>query len=148
MAFQGLTDSLHRVVDRIEDYGLSTAEYFKLRLFKSAMKGAISLVNLLVYGSLSLFVMLFISIGAAFWLNTFFDNAFAGFFLIGGFYGVILIFMFIFGRKIIESKLLFSFSGLLYDEDDPEPSFLARKEIEEFELDLKNEELRKENLSN
>ncbi len=111
------------------------------------MKGAISLVNLLVYGSLSLFVMLFISIGAAFWLNTFFEGAFVGFFIIGGVYGVILICMFIFGRKIIESKLLMSFSGLLYDEDDPEPSFLAQKEVEDFEHELKNETLRRENLS-
>ncbi len=147
MAFQGLTDSFHKIVEKIEDYGLSTAEYYKLRLFKSAMKGAISLVNLLVYGSLSLFVMLFISIGAAFWLNTFFEGAFLGFFIIGGVYGVILICMFIFGRKIIESKLLMSFSGLLYDEDDPEPSFLAQKEVEDFEHELKNETLRRENLS-
>ena len=69
--FKNLTDSLNKVVDRFEDYGASTAEYYKLRLFKSAMKGSISLVNLLVFGSLSLFVMLFLSVGAAFWLGTF-----------------------------------------------------------------------------
>lgn len=145
MAFQELTDSFHKIVDRIEDYGLSTMEYYKLRLFKSAMKGAISLVNLLVFGSLSLFVMLFLSIGAALWLGTFFENLFVGFLLIGGFYGVILICMFIFGRKIIEAKILNSASSLLYDENDPEPSVLADNEIVEYENMLNEEKVRKEN---
>lgn len=130
--FKELTDNLNKVVERIEDYGLSTAEYFKLRLFKSAMKGSISLVNLLVYGSLSLFVMLFLSVGAAFWLGTFFAEAFVGFLLVGAFYGVLLIFMFIFGRKIIERSLLHKFSDLLYDEDDPKPKKVAQDGIEEF----------------
>ncbi len=144
MAFENLKESFSNVADRIEDYGLSTVEYYKLRLFKSAMKGSISLVNLLVYGSLSLFVMLFISIGGALWLGTFFENIFVGFFLIGGVYGIILIFMFVFGRKIIERKMLYSFSGLMYDEDDPDPSYLVEREIQEFEDSLKKEALRKE----
>ncbi|SRX52596.1 hypothetical protein [Aequorivita sp. CIP111184] len=143
MIFKGLTDSLHKVTDRIEDYGLSMAEYYKLRLFKSAMKGSVSLVNLLVYGSLSLFVLLFLSIGAAFWLGTFFEESYIGFLLIGGFYGVILIFMFIFGRKIIERNMLYKFSGLLYDEDDLDPEVLAEQEIKEYEETLQEEAIRK-----
>src|SRR5690606_34373228 len=133
MAFKGLTDSLHKVTDRIEDYGLSMAEYYKLRLFKSTMKGAVSLVNLLVFGSLFLFVFLFLSLGGAFWLATFFENVYVGFLLIGAFYGIILIFMFVFGRKIIERKILYKFSGVLYDEDDLDPKVVAEKEIKEFE---------------
>lgn len=139
MAFKSLTESLNKVVDRIEDYGLSTAEYYKLRLFKSAMKGAISLVNLLVFGSLSLFVMLFISVGAAFWLGTFFEHSYVGFFLVGAFYGVLLILMYIFGRAIMESRLLHKFSSLLYDEDEMEPKKVARQEIEEFQQELHEE---------
>jgi len=146
MAFKGLTDSLHKVTDRIEDYSLSMAEYYKLRLFKSVMKGSISLVNLLVYGSLFLFVLLFLSLGAAFWLATFFENVYAGFLLIGAFYGIILIFMFIFGRKIIERKMLHKFSGVLYDEDDLDPKALAEEEIEEYQKTLEDEAIRKANI--
>jgi ABC-type multidrug transport system fused ATPase/permease subunit len=148
MAFKSLTESLHKVADRIEDYGLSMAEYYKLRLFKSAMKGAVSLVNLLVFGSLFLFVFLFLSLGAAFWLATFFENVYVGFLLIGAFYGVILIFMFIFGKKILERKMLYKFSGVLYDEDDLDPKKVAEKEIMEFEETLEEEAIRKENISN
>ena len=148
MAFKGLTDSLHKVTDRIEDYGLSMAEYYKLRLFKSTMKGAVSLVNLLVFGSLFLFVFLFLSLGGAFWLATFFENVYIGFLLIGAFYGIILIFMFVFGRKIIERKILYKFSGVLYDEDDLDPKVVAEKEIKEFEETLAEEALRNKNNSN
>ncbi len=148
MAFKGLTDSLHKVTDRIEDYGLSMAEYYKLRLFKSTMKGAVSLVNLLVFGSLFLFVFLFLSLGGAFWLATFFENVYVGFLLIGAFYGIILIFMFVFGRKIIERKILYKFSGVLYDEDDLDPKVVAEKEIREFEETLEEEAVRSENNSN
>ena len=148
MAFKGLTDSLHKVTDRIEDYGLSMAEYYKLRLFKSTMKGAVSLVNLLVFGSLFLFVFLFLSLGGAFWLATFFENVYVGFLLIGAFYGILLIFMFVFGRKIIERKILYKFSGVLYDEDDLDPKVVAEKEIKEFEETLAEEALRNKNNSN
>lgn len=146
MAFKSLTDSLHNVVDRLEDYGLSLAEYYKLRIFKSVMKGSISLVNLLVYGSLSLFVMLFLSIGAALWVGSLLGNSYGGFFIVGGFYAIILIFMFVVGRKIIAKKMIYSASSLLYDEDDLDPKYVAEKEIEEYENVLKEEALRKDNL--
>ncbi|CAM3341044.1 hypothetical protein [Aequorivita lipolytica] len=148
MAFSSLKESLHKVTDRIEDYSVSMAEYYKLRLFKSAMKGAVSLVNLLVYGSLSLFVMLFLSVGAAFWLGTFFEYVYVGFLLIGAFYGVILIFMYIFGRKIMERKLLHQFSGLLYDAEDLEPKVAVEQEINEYQETLLEEESKEEKISN
>ena len=148
MAFSSLKESLHRVTDRIEDYSVSMAEYYKLRLFKSTMKGAISLVNLLVYGSLSLFVMLFLSVGAAYWLGTFFEHIYVGFLLIGAFYGIILIFMFIFGRKIIERNMLHKFSGLLYDENDLDPKIAAEKELNEYQETLYEEKIPDEKIPN
>lgn len=133
MAFKEVTDSFNKVAERLEDYTASMAEYYKLRLFKSSMKGAISLVNLLVFGGIFLFVLLFLSVGASFWLGTFFDQPYIGFFLVGGFYGIILIFMFIYGRKIIERNLLHKFSAVLYEEGDRSPKKVAEDEIEEFE---------------
>ena len=110
MAFKPLTDSLHKLTDR-------------------------------VYGSLSLFVFLFLSIGAALWLGTFFEHMFVGFLLIGAFYAIIFIFMFIYGRKLIERKLLLMFSGLVYDEHDIEPKLRAEMEIQEFGNSLIKEEI-------
>ncbi len=148
MAFSSLKESLHQVTDRIEDYSASMAEYYKLRLFKSTMKGAVSLVNLLVYGSLFLFVFLFLSIGAAFWLGTFFEHVYVGFLLIGAFYGIILIFMFIFGRKIIQRNMLHKFSGLLYVEDDLDPKVATENELNEYQQTLSEERIQNEKISN
>lgn len=148
MAFSSLKESLHQVTNRLEDYSVSMAEYYKLRLFKSTMKGAVSLVNLLVYGSLFLFVFLFLSIGAAFWLATFFEHVYVGFLLIGAFYGIILIFMFIFGRKIIERNMLHKFSGLLYDEDDLDPKVATENELNEYQQTLSEERNQNEKISN
>lgn len=149
--FDNLTESFRNIADRVEDYGKSTVEYYKLRLFKSSMKGAISLVNLLVFGSLSLFVMLFLSIGAAFWLGTLFDQPFVGFLLIGALYGIALIFMFVIGKGIIERRILHKFSGLFYDEDDIDPKDVASNELEELEnefLENLEEEIETEEIWN
>ena len=56
--------------------------------------------------------------------------------------------MFVFGRKIIERKILYKFSGVLYDEDDLDPKVVAEKEIREFEETLEEEAVRSENNSN
>ncbi|MCG2429949.1 phage holin family protein [Aequorivita xiaoshiensis] len=144
--FKELTDSLNKITDKVEDYGLSTAEYYKLRVFKSVMKGSISLVNLLVFGSLFLFVLVFLSIGAAFWLGTFFEHVYVGFLLIGAFYALLFLLMFIFGKKIIEEKMLYKFSGILYDEDDIEPKAKAVQEVDEYQDILRNDTRAEERL--
>src|SRR5690554_7892291 len=92
--------------------------YYKLRLFKVLTKLTISLLHLLIYGSLFLFVLVFLSMGAAFWLGTFFEHVYAGFLLIGGFYALVLILAFVFGKGYIERKILGTFSELFYDQED------------------------------
>ncbi len=139
MAFDRLTESLHTVSDKFQDYTTSTAEYYKLRLFKSSMKGAVSLVNLLVFGSFFLFVLLFLSIGVALWLGIIMESSFAGFLIVGGFYGLVTLFLVLFGKKMIERSLLIKFSKLLYDEDDISPKQQAKKEVKEYQETIENQ---------
>lgn len=117
MIFENVIENLHDVLRRIENYVLSKAEYYKLRLFKSVMKTIIPMVNLLVFGSLFLFVLLFLSIGAAFWIGSLLDQVFIGFIIVGGFYAFIFLLMLLVGRRIIRRKLLRAFSSLLFDEN-------------------------------
>tara|TARA_R100001369_G_scaffold85625_1_gene119436 strand:- start:4877 stop:5302 length:426 start_codon:yes stop_codon:yes gene_type:complete len=138
MAFDRLTESLQTVSDKFQEYGTSTAEYYKLRLFKSSMKGAVSLVNLLVFGSFFLFVLLFISIGVALWLGIVMESSFAGFLIVGGFYGLVTLFLILFGRKMIERSLLLKFSKVLYDEDDISPKNQAKQEVKTYKETVEN----------
>lgn len=130
MAFEKMTDSLQQVVDRIEDYGSSTAEYLKLRLFKSAMKFSTALVNMLILGFISFLFLMFISIGGALYLSSVIGNPFAGFLIVGSFYLLILLLVLFFGKGFIEQKMLLKFSDLLIDEDENDPEKIAEENFE------------------
>ena len=139
MAFEAISENIKGASTKTQDYITSMAEYYKLRLFKSSMKGAISLVNLLIFGSIFLFVLLFISIAAAFLIGNSLGKVSYGFFVVGAFYGVILLLLFIFGRPIIERNLLIKFSKLIYDEDDVAPKKIAERELESYSETIKKE---------
>ncbi|WP_114492301.1 hypothetical protein [Candidatus Ulvibacter alkanivorans] len=141
MAFESLSNNFRETSEKLQEYGTSTAEYYKLRLFKSSMKGAISLVNLLVFGSLFLFVLLFLSVGMAFLIGNSLGKVSYGFFIMGGFYGIITLLMYIFGRNTIERNMLIKFSRLVYDEDDITPKQAAEGELEEYAETLEKEHL-------
>ena len=141
MAFERLSNNFRETSEKLQEYGTSTAEYYKLRLFKSSMKGAISLVNLLVFGSLFLFVLLFLSVGTAFLIGNALGKVSYGFFIMGGFYGIITLLMYIFGRNTIERNMLIKFSRLVYDEDDITPKQAAEEELEEYAETLEKEHL-------
>lgn len=144
MAFDTIKYRFQEISERLEDYVDSTVEYYKLKLLKVLAKITISIISLFVYGSLFLFVLLFLAIGAAFWLGTLLESVFSGFLLIGGFFGLILICMFIFGRRLIEKKILSNFSDFFYDDEE---SISKEKEVEreldELELLIREEAKRR-----
>jgi len=141
MIFRNIRNKLQEVSEGTKDYVDSTMAYYKLRLFKVLTKLTISLLHLLIYGSLFLFVLVFLSMGAAFWLGTFFEHVYAGFLLIGGFYALVLILAFVFGKGYIERKILGTFSELFYDQEDDlgNPQAEVERELDEFELKIKEE---------
>tara|TARA_R100001480_G_C4676196_1_gene174206 strand:+ start:112 stop:528 length:417 start_codon:yes stop_codon:yes gene_type:complete len=122
MAFKTLSENLEESGAKAQEYIKNTSEYYKLRTFKTVTKGAISLVNFLVLGIFLLLVLLFLSIGIALWLNNVLENSYAGYFIVAGFYIVIMLLLVIFGKKPIEKILLIKFSDMFFDnDDDPEP---------------------------
>jgi len=146
MAFERLTDSLNSVVERIEDYGTSTAEYYKLRLFKSAMKFSTSLVNMLVLGFISFLFLIFISIGGALYLSSIIGNPFSGFLIVGSVYLLILLLVIFFGKAFIEQKMLLKFSDLLIDDDEYDPKKMAKENLEEERVERVADVLEEEHM--
>ncbi len=135
MAFRAITDSINQTSDKLQEYLESTAEYYKLRLFKSVMQFSTSLVNMLVIGFVSFLFLIFISIGGALYLNTVIGNPFAGFLIVGGIYLLFLLLVLIFGKGFIEKKMLVKFSDLLIEDDDFKlPRIEKENLIEEDEL--------------
>ena len=133
MAFRAITDSINHTGDKIQDYLESTAEYYKLRLFKSAMQFSTSLVSMLVIGFVSFLFLIFISIGGALYLSSVIGNPFAGFLIVACIYLILLVLTLIYGKGFIEKKMLLKFSDLLFEEDDFQPKDIARENLIEEE---------------
>src|SRR5690606_32095583 len=129
MAFRAITDSINQTGNKIQEYVETMAEYFKLRLFKSAMKFSTALVNMLVIGFISFLFLIFISIGGALYLSSVIGNPFSGFLIIGGVYLLSLLLVLIFGKEFIEKKLLLKFSDLLIEDDDFKPEKIAEENL-------------------
>ena len=136
MIFNNLSDNLHHISEKFKDYTESSVEYYKLRLFKSAMKGAISLVNLMVFGGIFLFVLFFITVGIALWLGDILDNFYLGFFIVGGFYAILFFFIIFFGKGLIEKAILIKFSKLVFEEEAKSPKEVAKDEVDRFHRDV------------
>lgn len=132
MAFGSITKEINKVGVKTQEYVENLAEYYKLRLFKSAMKGSVALVNLLVTGFVMLFILLFVSIGISLLLNEALDSRYWGYFIVAGFYILVLIILLNFGKNWIESTMLIKFSDLFFDDDDDDPENEAKRSAEEY----------------
>lgn len=142
--FKNITNKLQEVVIRLEDFIESNIEYYKLRLFKASMKTILTLINLIVFGSLFLFVLIFLSIGFALWIGYLIGHAFAGFLLVGAFFLLIFVLMLIFGKRFIEKKVLYHFSGIMADEDELTPEEATGRNLNRLEMSIEEEKLRRE----
>lgn len=126
MAFEKINENIHRLNNNIRSFAESSAEYYKLDLFKTSMKAATSLVKFLVMGFLLLLSLFFISLAAAVLISNAIDSPSSGFFIVGGFYLLLFIIIRLFCRPMIEEFLLLKFSKLYFNDlDDKE-----RKELE------------------
>jgi ABC-type multidrug transport system fused ATPase/permease subunit len=118
MAFESLSNNVSETGEKAQEFIRNTSEYYKLRLFKSSMKGAISLVNFLILGSFFLLILFFLSLGAAFIIGNTIGKVSLGFFIVAGFYSLVLLLLFIFGKKPLTKFILSKFSELITEEDD------------------------------
>lgn len=118
MAFESLSDNVNNTGKKTQEYVENTAGYYKLRLFKSSMKFATSLISALVLGGVATLLLSFVSFGVAMYLSRIMEYPSAGFFVVGGFYLLVFLFVYFFGKKMIIKAVLERFSELILDDDD------------------------------
>jgi hypothetical protein len=116
MAFEKLTNSINDLKENIQAFKQSSAEYYKLSLYKGIVKGAISMVNALLMGFLGLFALLFLSIAVAVYLSNILESPSAGYFIVGGFYFLLLVIILVFGRKFIKKTILVKSSRSFFND--------------------------------
>lgn len=120
MAFKLLTENLSESGTKLQDYIKNSAEYYKLRLFKHAMKLTTSLINMLVLGGIFMLFLMFFSFGIAMWLGRILESMLFGFFIVGGFYLLIFLLILFFGKKHIDKIILSKFSELAVEDLEKE----------------------------
>ena len=116
MAFEKLTNSIQDLNDNIRALGTSSAEYYKLDLYKKIIQGVIFLVNMLLIGFICLIVVLFLSIAVAITIGTAMGIPSAGYYIVGGFYLLLLIFIWVFGKHSISKIILIKSSRTFFND--------------------------------
>ncbi|MFN2260962.1 MAG: hypothetical protein ABR595_02710 [Psychroflexus sp.] len=115
--------------DDTKKYLKSLLAYYKLDLLKKSALALATAGNLFIRTAVLLLILLFISIGLAFLIGEEIQSIAGGFFMIGGFYILILIITLVTGKKLVEkpvlvllNKILNVNDKILGDDDDDEKS--------------------------
>jgi uncharacterized membrane protein YqjE len=94
---------LDSIVDHISGYVESRVALVKMEI-REEIAGILSRTLMIIVMMLIAFLLLlFFSAGIAWYLNTVFGDDFAGFFLVGGFYLLLLILMIAFRKSLLKS---------------------------------------------
>ena len=118
MAFEKLSDSIQELNNSIKAFAESNAEYYKLKAFKAGMKGATSLVLFLIVGFLLVTAIMILSVAIAIVISQAIGVPSAGYFIVGGFYLLAGILIFIFGKSPIEKLMLKKISKVVFNEKE------------------------------
>jgi hypothetical protein len=126
-----LGDHFDNLSQDTKDVIKNSIEFYRLDLLK---KTALSIVTggrfVLIIGILIL-VLSFVSLGFAFLIGNTLGSVSYGFFIIGGFYVIVLIIVSIFGKKLLEKPVFSFLNSILEPDNDLEEEL--KKELEETE---------------
>ncbi|MEC7782589.1 MULTISPECIES: hypothetical protein [Leeuwenhoekiella] len=120
MSIFNLSEHISKVSDDAKKYLNSSLEYYKLDSFKKMMDGAVSLVNLMVSGSIFLIFILFISVGVAIVIGESLGSLSYGYFIVAGIYLVIYVLYKLFGKPFITEIVLRKYSKVFFNESSQE----------------------------
>ncbi len=115
MAFEEIKEQINHVEEGVRSYVKNSLDFYRLQSFRSMMKGVTMATKVLIIGGITSIALLFLSLSAAFWLGTMLNNTAEGFLIVGGFYVLLGIILFLLRSKI-EKPLLKKFSKFYFDE--------------------------------
>jgi ABC-type multidrug transport system fused ATPase/permease subunit len=115
MAFEEIKEHLSEADQDFRSYLETTKEYYHLKTFKVLMKGINALIKALLLGAISILALFMFSMAMAFGLGQLLENTFYGFLLVGIFYLLIGICVYIF-RNRLDGPMLRKFSEIYFDE--------------------------------
>ena len=120
MSIFNISEHISKVSDDAKKYLNSSLEYYKLDSFKKMVDGAVSLVNLMVSGSIFLIFILFISVGVAIVIGESLGSLSYGYFIVAGIYLLLFILYKLFGKPLITEIVLKKYSKVFFNDSTQE----------------------------
>ncbi|MGK0386018.1 MAG: hypothetical protein ACI849_000624 [Patiriisocius sp.] len=117
MESDSISENIEKTRDKGQEYIETTAAYYKLRFFKSAMLFSTSLLNIILLGSIFLLCFAFISIGFSLIISEAIGVSYAGFLIMGACYLLIFICVYFFGKEPLKNAVLSKFSEIFSEEE-------------------------------
>jgi len=117
MALIDISKHINELNDNTQAYINSKFEYYKLQYFKKLTKGSSKFIKLLIFGSIFLFCLGFISTGFSILIGNAIGNLAYGFFIMGGIYIVVLILFMVFGQNYIDKIMLKEYSKMFFNQN-------------------------------
>lgn len=117
MAFEALKENLLETDVNIHGYIKTSEDYIKLKSFKALMIGITFMTKILILGAFIFMALLVVSFAIAFKLAQVLNNTFYGFLIVGLFYVLVVILVYLLRAKI-SAPLLRKFSNYYFTNDD------------------------------
>lgn len=115
MAFDEIKEDLIGAEAEMRSYVETSDEYLRLKIFKILMLFVTSITQSLLIGIGSVFALLFLSFAACLAISESLDSYYGGFIIIGAFYVLVGIMLYIF-RKKLNAPILRKFSNYYFEQ--------------------------------
>ena len=115
MSDKKLGQHLNNLSDDAKTYIESEIAYYKLDAYKKLIKATSSILRIVINSGILILVFAFLSIGLSLYLGELLGYYYVGFLIVAGVYILIFILMLIFGKPLIEKKVL-KIYNLIFDD--------------------------------
>lgn len=94
------------LLEKIENFSKTTIDLIKLKAIDQIAKILSNALFVIFIGLLALIFLFFLSLAFAFWINELLGKAYAGFFIVAGFYFLMMLLLIIFKEQLIKTPLV------------------------------------------
>ncbi len=94
------------LLEKLENFSKTSIDLFKLKAIDKLSAILSSTIYILLIGLLAFVFILFLNLAMAFWISDLLGKAYAGFFIISGFYLLLVLVVVIFNKKIIKAPVI------------------------------------------
>lgn len=99
------TTLLGDLLEKIEDYSKTTIELVKLKAVDKLATTVSNVVYVIIISLLAFFFLLIINLAISFWLGELLGKTYLGFFVVAGFYVLLILLFVLFKKQLIKAPI-------------------------------------------